>query len=188
MRRFIAQSSFKFFRGRQSHPFFRDEPAQATTVTFAAQRAGQQGKLRVAPRFVPRAECAGGDILADAFFRKAQERKLPIVDCSRPVGGQMRDPTLRHELVYNGSEAVLHQVCAENQYHARVAGAGGFEALGASVDLISQGGGAGLESGASGAMKISGPALRLRRWASGRTFNFWRSSGAGKSFMRCRAI
>ena len=114
----VAQRCFQRRRCGQGHSVFADEAAEAAAVPFVLKRAGQQREVNAAPGFVPSAKCAGGHILPDAFRSAAQKRQFPVMDCARPVGGQVGHPVTLDKPVYDRHRAVLNEVRAIQQDHA----------------------------------------------------------------------
>ena len=50
--------------------------------------------MDVAAGFVPGAEAAGGDVIADTLGGAAEEREFPIVNDARAVCGEMGHPAM----------------------------------------------------------------------------------------------
>jgi hypothetical protein len=98
-----------------------DEAAQALSVTFAMRRAGEQGELNIAAGFVPGAECAGGDVFADALLGAAEKGEFPIVNRACAIGRQVCDPTAFDEGIHDALNAVFDEVRAVHQDHAGIA-------------------------------------------------------------------
>ena len=80
--------------------------------------------MDVAARFVPGAEAALGDAVADAFRRAAQPGIFPIVDRAGAVGGQVREPALGDQGIDDSCRPVFHEVRAVDQHHRGAALAG----------------------------------------------------------------
>ena len=142
MRWLCAQKFFKLGCRRERHAVFNDESAEAATITFLAQRTGQQREMDVAPGFVPSPERAGGDVVADAFLGATLEREFPIVDCPRAVRGEVRDPAALDQDVHHGEQTVLHEMRAVEKHHVGAAFACGFDVGSAGANVREVFGGA----------------------------------------------
>src|SRR5437879_5196505 len=89
---FVANQFFKRSPRGKNDTVFLNEPAETAAIALVSQRAGEKRKMNGTPRFVPGAERAGGDILADAFFSAPQEGEFPVMNGAGAVGGQVSDP------------------------------------------------------------------------------------------------
>ena len=65
--RFLAQALFEFIRLREDRAVLVDKSAERAAKAFGSHAADEQRKMDVAAGFVPRAEGAGCDVIADAF-------------------------------------------------------------------------------------------------------------------------
>ena len=65
--RFSTDQFFEFLDSRKRDAVVMNEPTETAAVALLAQRPGKDREVDVSPGFVPGAESAGGDIVADAF-------------------------------------------------------------------------------------------------------------------------
>ena len=111
-----------------------DELAERLAVAEAAHGPGQQREVDEAPRFVPGAEVAGGDVVADALGGAAQPGKFPVVNRPGPVGREVRKEAAVEHLAEEELPAVLHEVRAVDEHHGCVAFERGLDVLRATLD------------------------------------------------------
>src|SRR5205085_5865523 len=69
IRREFANELFKFTGAGKKRPIFRDEAAQRSAIAFAANSAGEQREMNVAPGFIPGSKSASRDIFLHALGR-----------------------------------------------------------------------------------------------------------------------
>ena len=111
--------------------------------------------MDVAAGFVPGAEAAAGDAVADAFGRAAQPGIFPIVDRAGAVGGQVGEPAVGHHAVEDQGGAVAEQVGAVDQHHASRRGGGRPELAPATSSTAADSGCASGSGVAAGSTRIS---------------------------------
>src|SRR5438046_449880 len=90
VRGLFAQGRFEFLRLRKNRAVLVDEATEGTAEALTVNAADQEREMDVAAGFVPGAEGAGSDVLADALGGAAEEREFPIVNDACAVGGEMR--------------------------------------------------------------------------------------------------
>src|SRR5687767_813247 len=93
MRRFGAKLVRQVIGCRQQDAILLDKPAETAPVTFMAQCSGQQRQVDIASSLIPRPESSGGYIGANTFLGAALKGEFPIMNGSRAVGSEMREPT-----------------------------------------------------------------------------------------------
>src|SRR4051794_7497685 len=88
----IPQQFFKLTGGGQSDSIFHDKAAKAPTITFLAERAGQQRQMDVPASFIPGSETPSRHVFSHALLGSTLERQLPVMNGPGSVSRQMSDP------------------------------------------------------------------------------------------------
>src|SRR2546427_9223656 len=99
MRRLFAQRAFEFLGFWKNRAVMVDKPSKRTAEAFAIDASDQQCEMNVAAGFVPGAEAAGGDVIADTLGGAAEEREFPIVNDACAVRGQVRHPAVIEDMI-----------------------------------------------------------------------------------------
>ena len=115
MRRIVSDLLFQLLWIRQGATVLLDKTSYCLPPTFPGKAGKEGSKVQVTSCLIPRSERAGLYIGADAFGALPQESKLPVMDHSCAVGGQMGNPAKIHEPIQQELATVFDQVSAVDQ-------------------------------------------------------------------------
>ena len=124
-----VSACFSCLRRRQRGAILVDEAPERRAVALPADAPGEQGKVEISPRLIPRAESARRHIFGHALRRAPEPRVFPVVDGARAIRGEMRDPAALHQLRHEQRRAIAEQVRAVDQDDRRARGPGRHDPL-----------------------------------------------------------